>query len=337
MQSRRYDNLDGLRAFGAVGIVLMHILANGSYGLGGFVFEKLIPSFADFVFLFMVVSGFSLCCGYFEKLTTGKISLGRFYARRFSKVWPFFAVLCLLEVAVSPGWGTVYELLANLTLCFGLIPDANITVIGVGWFLGLVFVFYFLFPFICCLLENKKRAWLGFGVSLLLSYVSSVYFGADRSSISVSGVFFMAGCLLYLYREPLSQVATKLWWALLIYIGGLLAVYYLVFDGMIVRLALSSFLLIYALRIPKHKNTVLSNPVTKWVSAISMEIYLSHMVIVSGLKRLNLIHPTGRPVLDFALTAVMTLGGTVVFCLVVNKLLAFVMRKWKNKAAVQGR
>ena len=65
---KRYDAIDGLRAFSAIGIVLMHVLANGNYALDGFVFESLIPSFTNLVFLFMIISGFAMCCGYYEKM-----------------------------------------------------------------------------------------------------------------------------------------------------------------------------------------------------------------------------------------------------------------------------
>ena len=58
----RYDGIDGLKAYAILGIALMHILANGKFGLNGFVFQKLIPSFTNLVFLFMMVSGFGMCC-----------------------------------------------------------------------------------------------------------------------------------------------------------------------------------------------------------------------------------------------------------------------------------
>ena len=147
LQTQRYGKIDGLRSFAAIGIVLMHVQANLGYELRGFVFQDLIPSFTNLVFLFMIISGFAVCCGYYEKFATGQLSLVLFYKKRFAKVWPFFALLCLIDFAVSPSMESFYEVLANLTLCFGLIPNHGIEVIGVGWFLGLVFVFYFLFPF----------------------------------------------------------------------------------------------------------------------------------------------------------------------------------------------
>ena len=51
----RYEGIDGLKAYAIIGIALMHVLANGEYGIGGFVFERLIPSFTNLVFLFMSV------------------------------------------------------------------------------------------------------------------------------------------------------------------------------------------------------------------------------------------------------------------------------------------
>ena len=82
----RYEGIDGLKAYAIIGIALMHVLANGEYGVGGFVFERLIPSFTNLVFLFMMVSGFGMCCGYYQKIIDQKISVEDFYKKRYIKV-----------------------------------------------------------------------------------------------------------------------------------------------------------------------------------------------------------------------------------------------------------
>lgn len=46
-KAERYENIDGLKAFVIIGIVLMHVLANGEYKINRFVFEKLTPSFTN--------------------------------------------------------------------------------------------------------------------------------------------------------------------------------------------------------------------------------------------------------------------------------------------------
>lgn len=82
-----------------------------------------------------------------------------FYKKRYTRILPFFAFLCVVDLLVSPSIGSLYEFFANITLCFGFLPNYGaITVIGVGWFLGIIFVFYMLYPFFVFLMDNKKRA-----------------------------------------------------------------------------------------------------------------------------------------------------------------------------------
>ena len=190
-EKKRYDALDGVRTLACIGIVLMHVLANTEYNLSGFIYDKMIPSFTNLTFLFMSVSGFGMCCGYYDRMISGNIDIVSFYKKRYKKILPFFALLCFMDLIISPSLNSLYEVFANLTLCFGLIPNADITVIGVGWFLGTVFAFYMLFPFFCFLLADKKRAWLALIASYIMNYLCRVYFDAGRKSIAYSFIFFM--------------------------------------------------------------------------------------------------------------------------------------------------
>lgn len=210
----RYEGIDGLKAYAIIGIALMHVLANGEYELGGFVFGRMIPAFTNLVFLFMMVSGFGMCCGYYQKFKDKQISVGDFYAKRYNKIWPYFALLCALDFVMSPSKNALYEVFANLTLCQGLLPNMNISVIGVSWTLAVIFVFYLLFPYVCFLLENKKRAWLSFGCALIYNDETHI---ADRVAVNFSArtnilycaVYFIAGGLIFLYRKELADFASK--------------------------------------------------------------------------------------------------------------------------------
>lgn len=205
----RYEGIDGLKAYAIIGIALMHVLANGEYEPGGFVFEQLIPAFTNLVFLFMMVSGFGMCCGYYQKIIDRKISMEEFYSKRYIKIWPYFALLCALDFVISPSKNSLYEVFANLTLCQGLLPNANISVIGVSWTLAVIFVFYMLFPFFCFLLGNKKRAWIVAVAALIFNFVSSNYFNAGRKNIVYDAIYFITGGLIFLYRKELAEFAQK--------------------------------------------------------------------------------------------------------------------------------
>ena len=318
-KKQRYGAIDGLRAFSAIGIVLMHVRANGNYEIPGFIYNRLISSFTDLVFLFMIVSGFSVCCGYYEKAVNNQLSWGDFYKKRFAKVWPFFALLCAIDFVLSPSLNSLYEVLANLTLCFGLLPNADISVIGVSWFLGVVFVFYLLFPFICWLLADKKRAWLAFGVALMLNWLCCVRFEAGRRSFAYSAAFFLAGGLIFLYKEQLTRFVRK--GKIFVLLGAAVsAAAYYMFSGYAVvyeltMLVLFSLLLIYTLD-GQGKYRILDNRFTRFLSGISMEVYLCHMVAFRVLEKLGMTRLFPNSILSYTFTAVGVIAGAVLFSLV---------------------
>jgi len=251
MENKHYGAIDGLRTIACFGIVMMHMASNNDYAITGFLYNTVIGSFTNFVFLFMMVSAFGMCCGYYEKVMHNKISLSAFYGKRFKKILPFFAILVVLDVAISPSVGALYEAFADLTLLFGFLPNSgNIQVIGVGWFIGLVFVFYLIFPFFCCLLESKRRAWIAFGISLIYNYACANYFDVGRSNILYSGCFFLAGGLIYLYKEQIEELFAKIRgsrWIMLLIVAASAVIYYALGGGAACCLLVSAALLIYAL------------------------------------------------------------------------------------------
>lgn len=202
-----YEKLDGLRAYACLGIVFMHVLANGDFGLSSFLFEKFIPFFSSFVSLFMILSSFSMCCGYYEKVVTGNFDLEKFYIRRYHRIFPFFALLCTIELIYHHDLNSLFDWFANLTLAFGFIPNNHIEIIGVGWFIGIVFIFYMLFPFFVFLIKNKKRAWLALFAAVSLNLLCIIHFhdAIGRSVFIYSFMYFVAGGLIYKYRDKLSD------------------------------------------------------------------------------------------------------------------------------------
>lgn len=332
IKKERYPAIDGLRTFAALGIVIMHVRANASYQIDGFVYNQLVPFFSQLVFLFMIISGFSMCCGYYEKFKYGSISLNEFYSRRYKKILPFFTVLVILDLIVSPSLPSLYEGFADLTLCFALLPSCGgIHVIGVGWTLGIIFLFYMLFPFFCYLLNNKKRAWLVFCIALVFNYVCIQYFFAppkmtvqfsSRMNFVYCAVFFIAGGLIYLYRDSVIRIVSKYRWAALLLCILITAGYFLwpvswqnesVFT--LQMLVIFSIWLMYAISV---QGKILCNPVTRYISNISMEVYLSHMVAFRVVEKLRLTHVFSNDVLSYLLTTGLTLLGTFVFVLAVK-------------------
>lgn len=299
----------------AFGIVLMHMRANNNYEISGYVYNTVIPSFTDFVFLFMTVSAFGMCSGYYGKVLGSQISFSEFYGKRFKKVLPFFAALVLLDIIASPSAASLCEGFADLTLLFGFLPNAgSISVIGVGWFLGLVFVFYLIFPFFCVLLENKRRAWITFVVSILYNFVCASYFKVGRTNILYSACFFIAGGLIYLYQNELTRLNQ---WIAFGIAGGAIVLYYIIGGNTVMCLLVSSALLIYAI-IDRGGN---GSRATRFFSSISMEIYLSHMMIFRIVEMCGLNRIFGNGWLQYIATVVVVITGASIFATVMQKII----------------
>ncbi len=246
MERKRYDAIDGLRTIACIGILMMHVCANNKYDISGFIYDRLIPSFTNFVFLFMIISAFGMCCGYFDKISKNQISLETFYQKRYRKILPFFAFLVLIDIVMAPSKASLIEGFADVTLLFGLFPN-DISVIGVGWFVGLIFAFYLIFPFYCVVIKTKKRAWGFFIISLILNYVCGCYFDVGRTNIVYSLCYFVAGGLLYQYRLKLERFSRN---NPAVCFGAVLAtviLYFLIGSNTITMLLVSVSLLVYAL------------------------------------------------------------------------------------------
>lgn len=323
---KRYNAIDGLRTIACIGIVMMHIKANNKYEISGFIYNDLISSFTNFVFLFMTVSAFGMCCGYYEKILAGKINLTDFYKKRYIKILPFFSFLILVDLIMGFSKESVYEAIADVSLTFGLFPN-DISVIGVGWFLGLIFVFYMIFPFFCVLIETKARAWIMFAISLILNYVGSTYFELSRKNIIYSMCFFFLGGLIYLYRDKLSEVKAYVIVPVLV---ASVIVYYLLDGNIYVCLLVSAIMLIFALT---KSGKIMENKVTKFISSISMEIYLSHMVIFRAVEKLGLNNRFGNGVPQYLITVVLVLGGTIIFSYIMSRGISITTKSISNKIA----
>ena len=320
----RYKRIDLLRVFAAMGIIMVHVKSNTSYGIDVEYFSRFILLLEKIPFLFMMISAFSMCCGYFSSLTEGEISLDRLYLRRYQRIWPFFACLVLLDVILSPGKEALYEGVTDLTLAYGFLPNNQIGVIGVGWTLGIIFLFYMIFPYFCFLLMTKRRAWFVLVLSIVLQYISIQYWFQPNyvampfnawSNMLYCFPFFISGGLLYLYRDAICNALGNH-----IVIRMVLLIVFPViflFGPNTVRATVPYTVLMLAgiMSAVISANSSGNNPsIIKFLSDLSMEIYLSHMVIFRGLERISIIPlSTGSPVISYTLTCIMVFAGTIVF------------------------
>lgn len=326
----QYASLNGLRALAAIGIVLMHVKCNISAPPSlGFAGTDVIGTMGELVRLFMLISAFSMCCGYYERVKGHTISPSDFYKRRVRRILPFFALMTLIDLVAEHNFAALCESLSNLSLFFNFF-QREITVIGVGWFIGVICVFYLLFPAFVALIDNKRRAWTATLAAILLSALAVGYYHInDIENFSLYFPLFMAGGVIYLYRKEIVHGVGKHYGlAVTACIAVTVAFFALRITHPLARPM--GLLVMYAswtcLAIARS-NKVLVNRFTSFMSGISMEIYLCHMMILRALQKAGCDHLISNVNVNYAVVCLITLAGATLFAYVakykfINPLLA---------------
>ncbi len=196
----RLSNLDYLRGFAALGIMLYHYLTwitNANFSSDAFFGRVGVYG----VSIFYVLSGLTLFYVYYDKLSFNSTDILSFFRKRFFRIFPLLWLVTLIRVGIDafkgleiPGW---YDLFLNVTGLFGLLKwDASIAT-G-AWSIGNELVFYLFFPFFVFFTKSHKKLMLVTSAILLLVYL---YFAFIRLDSAVDIVDQKKD-----YVNPLNQV-----------------------------------------------------------------------------------------------------------------------------------
>lgn len=312
---KKYRNIDALRSFGCLAIIAWHVKANTNFNGGGVLTERIIPSFDYLVYLFMIISGFGMCNGYYQKLKDGNYDLNKFYSRRYKKTVPFFSILIVVNCILEFNRENIFEGLMEITMLFGFLPNNSLSVIGVAWTLGAIFAFYIIFPFVVFLLNDKRKGIISLIVTLGITYMCQSYFMTEkfvtsnftmRHSFLFCLPYFLSGGLIYLYRNELSATVNLHKRAVLLGCV-ILAVGYLLspdeiggFDMIVPKTLILYSAMVCA--VLGEQNKWLSNRFTKFISEISMEMYLAHMVVFRVVEKLHIEKVCDNAILRYVIT-----------------------------------
>ena len=329
---KRYESINGIRTIACLGIILMHVKANISYEIQGDFLNLIINELTNFTLLFMVISAFSMCCGYYNKIKENKISIEDFYSKRFKKILPFFLFLVLINVIAEPSLNSLIEGFTDLTLMFGFIPK-TLNIIGVGWFLGLVCIFYMIFPFFVYCISNKKRAWITIIIAIIMNLIASNYFQLNRTNMFFSFVYFGIGGLIYLYKDNIILKLSK-YKIIYIAISCLMLIMYFVipknnYTFLLRTIVMSIIILVYAI---SFDSKFLNNKLTKFISELSLEMYLSHMFIFRIIEKLRLTYLVNNHLISYIFTYILVVLGTIIFAFIFKICMKkFTSRRMKNE------
>ena len=130
----------------------------------------------------------------------------------------------------------------------------------------------------------------------------------ERENILYSAIFFMAGGLIYLYRDELERLKNNRIVAV-IFFAITASAYYFLSQNDLVMAVFSVAIITFAITTDGKLG---ENKLIKKLSSISFEVYLSHMMIYRVLERVKITHIFGVNAFSYGVTAILTLAGAIV-------------------------
>ena len=252
--------------------------------------------------------------------------------------------MLFIALLIEHNLSTVYEISVEALLLHGLLPNNAVSVIGVCWTLGVIFLFYLLFPAFSVLMKSKKRAWMSLAVSLWVVFVCDRYFFSDyfvaesfspRHNFLYCLPLFIAGGLVYLYRNEITRSCEQIGIVSLLICVVASGLWYLKPTGMkmisyVGSLLMFSLWLSYAVG---SNSKFLSSKPMKYLSSISMEMYLAQMVIFRVVEKLHLLYLFGNTGIggwmSFIFAFALTVLGLIAF-IECYKVAAKLWKQWKG-------
>lgn len=300
--------IQDLRGIAAISIVLYHasnFLGPYGTGIGGILFG---PSGSMGVALFFIISGFIMVCA--TNSTDSSIeSSASFLVRRFSRVFPPYAVATILFVVASillskPNSYSLAHIVSSLAFIPygpGLPPDYGWPALNVGWTLNYEMYFYIVFG-ISLLFGRAKWLFLFLwfastvffipyftGRALTLSSLSNYEYGINYMNLVTNPVvlMFLSGVVIALaYKSRISFGGSSLRLGALVSFSVFLWQYMSQFRNGHgpAEWGLSLIPLVFVLAMCSKSFVVPSFSVTTYLGRISYSLYLIHPMVLMVYK-----------------------------------------------------
>jgi len=214
---KRLFELDALRALAIIFIVAHHLIdyAYTYFSLPEAIYYidfHLFPVLFFGLALFFFVSGYAI---YYNNQTVGtKRAVGGFLKKRAVRIYPLYWLAIAAFIVLGIGaWGrNIAWIIAQICGAQGLLAPRFGTPVITLWFIGVILLFYLIYPLVVSISNMSKRLVLALLMPLLLFVVLRLAFNLVDFRFFVYYALFFGGVVaskydvLYLYSAKLSSI-----------------------------------------------------------------------------------------------------------------------------------
>jgi peptidoglycan/LPS O-acetylase OafA/YrhL len=228
-----YPEVDILKATAILLIVFCHI---DNY-VSCYDLIRLVDGYAALIglSLFFFISGFLL--SQTDSIITTIKDIKKFYIKKFIRIFPLYwiALASLIVIfgllQINPGNVNPYNFhLDNLLLHFcglqGFFPNNNIQSM---WFVGVIIIFYILYPIIMCLSKNTYDILIVSSIVLIFLTLLHIIFGLFDINVLIYYPIFISGIfinrIVYSFKVIVNEILLK---QILLYNAILIFLFFLV-------------------------------------------------------------------------------------------------------------
>lgn len=328
--------ITGLRAFAALAVVLLHAGGAGLKELGPAGAAWVEMAGRGGVYVFFVISGFSVSASYLAAP-----SYGDYLARRFWRIAPlYYAWIAIVAAGLVPpsGWAAVFHAPANLYnvlmhVSFLSFLDYRIanSLIEAEWSLPIEMAYYLILPLVLIWARTLLRAAVVVGAGFAIYRLGLSHLNWLPVPRDYAGLAFIWSPIPYAFCFALGLAAFRLrevvkapgWAGDAALLGGLAAMGGVALIPGVQVGALKAEFLAYSLaafamvtlgsRRSVLMNALLGNPVAQYLGLISFSLYLGHPAVIGVLGEAGLLPAAPLPKAGLILAATVALASLTFF------------------------
>lgn len=353
--SKKLPNLDALRGFLALCVVIFHIPSiSASVELPNFAEYPIFHRGHEAVYVFFTLSGFLIVNLLYQEKKRGSVNIKNFFIRRILRIYPVYYVVLIFGFLyyhyLLPKFGVPYEINYNIyegiAWSVGFMPNVFRalhypgSILLILWSIGIEEQFYILIAIATLFVPAKKyvKMLLIFTVVYFILYFLPNFDFFRKFYMYFFYMSFGGALSIFNYEKKIDYLVFKNPILKILLYGSFILYFFtdvFMFESQAQRHFLSMILFgLFVLNISSETKLIVNNKIINHIGMVSYGIYMYHMIVVNFVLFLFLEFDIASSFSNWqtiVLINLLSIGGTILVSHLSYEYFEIPFLKLKNK------